>query len=50
VEEAILTLQLRKRAVADAALGDADQAASLTRDDLLDVLGMSLGESPPAAT
>ncbi|MBI5533334.1 MAG: DEAD/DEAH box helicase [Deltaproteobacteria bacterium] len=40
VEEAILGLQLRKRAVADAALGDADQAGGLSRDDLLDVLGV----------
>ncbi|MCA9635853.1 MAG: AMP-binding protein, partial [Myxococcales bacterium] len=35
VEEKILALQERKRALADAALGDADQAIALTRDDLL---------------
>ncbi len=38
VEERILTLQTRKRALADAALGEADRAASLTRDDLLALL------------
>jgi superfamily II DNA or RNA helicase len=38
VEEGILRLQERKRAVADAALGEADRAASLTRDDLLALL------------
>jgi superfamily II DNA or RNA helicase len=35
VEERILALQERKRALADAALGEAGRAASLTRDDLL---------------
>jgi len=39
VEERILTLQQTKRAVAEAAIGDADQAASLTRDQILDLLG-----------
>jgi SNF2 family DNA or RNA helicase len=38
VEERILALQTRKRALADAALGEADRAASLTRDDLLALL------------
>jgi len=38
VEERILTLQARKRALAEAALGSADQAASITRDDLLALL------------
>ncbi|MCB9706598.1 MAG: DEAD/DEAH box helicase [Myxococcales bacterium] len=38
VEEKILALQERKRALADAALGDADQAIALTRDDLLALL------------
>ncbi len=35
VEERILTLQESKRALADAALGQADRAAGLTREDLL---------------
>jgi SNF2 family DNA or RNA helicase len=34
VEERILELQQRKRSLADAALGDAEAAASLTREDL----------------
>ena len=38
VEERILALQASKRALADAALGDADRAAALTRDDLLALL------------
>jgi len=38
VEEKILVLQQQKRGVADAALGDADRAAGLTRDDLLELL------------
>jgi superfamily II DNA or RNA helicase len=38
VEERILDLQKRKRALADAALGGADRAASLTREDLLALL------------
>jgi len=38
VEEGILALQDRKRSLADAALGEADRAASLTRDDLLALL------------
>jgi SNF2 family DNA or RNA helicase len=38
VEERILALQQRKREIADAALGQADQAAGLTRDELLDLL------------
>jgi superfamily II DNA or RNA helicase len=38
VEERILELQARKRAVGDAALGDAAAAASLTREDLLALL------------
>jgi superfamily II DNA or RNA helicase len=38
VEERILELQQRKREIADAALGGADQAASITRDELLDLL------------
>jgi hypothetical protein len=39
VEERILELQQRKRAVGEAALGDAAAAASLTREDLLALLG-----------
>jgi SNF2 family DNA or RNA helicase len=39
VEERILELQGRKRAVGEAALGDAAAAASLTREDLLALLG-----------
>jgi superfamily II DNA or RNA helicase len=38
VEERILALQSRKRAIADAALGEADRAAALTRDDLMALL------------
>jgi superfamily II DNA or RNA helicase len=38
VEERILGLQARKRALADAALGEADRAAALTKDDLLALL------------
>lgn len=38
VEEGILALQERKRGIADAALGEADRAAGLTRDDLLELL------------
>jgi len=38
VEERILALQAKKRALADAALSEADRAASLTRDDLLALL------------
>ena len=34
VEEGILALQAKKRALSDVALGDADQAGGLTRDDL----------------
>lgn len=38
VEERILLLQERKRSLAGAALGEADRALSLTRDDLMDLL------------
>jgi SNF2 family DNA or RNA helicase len=38
VEERILALQQQKRRLADAALGEADRAAALTRDDLLALL------------
>ena len=38
VEEGILALQERKRGLADAALGEADKAAALTREDLLALL------------
>jgi len=38
VEERILALQASKRALADAALGEADRAGALTRDDLLSLL------------
>ena len=38
VEEKILVLQQQKRGLADAALGDAAQAAALTREDLLALL------------
>jgi len=38
VEERILALQQQKRALAEAALGGADAATSLTRDDLLALL------------
>ena len=39
VEERILDLQQRKRSLGEAALGDAAAAGSLTRDDLLALLG-----------
>jgi SNF2 family DNA or RNA helicase len=39
VEERILELQQRKRSLGEAALGDAAAAASLTREDLLALLG-----------
>ena len=38
VEEGILALQEKKRALSDVALGGADQAGGLTRDDLLALL------------
>jgi superfamily II DNA or RNA helicase len=38
VEEGILALQERKRLLAEAALGEAGQAAAITRDDLLALL------------
>ncbi|MEZ4363046.1 MAG: DEAD/DEAH box helicase [Kofleriaceae bacterium] len=38
VEERILELQARKRSLADSALGDASQATSITREDLLALL------------
>ena len=38
VEERILALQERKRRLADAALGEAGQAAGITREDLLALL------------
>jgi SNF2 family DNA or RNA helicase len=38
VEERILKLQDKKRAIADAALGSADQAVGITREDLLALL------------
>ena len=38
VEERVLALQATKRSLAEAALGDATAAASLTRDDLLALL------------
>ena len=38
VEEGILALQERKRSIAEAALGEADRAAGLTREDLLELL------------
>jgi superfamily II DNA or RNA helicase len=38
VEEKIFALQGRKRALADAALGDADQASAITREELLALL------------
>ncbi|WP_428265118.1 SNF2-related protein [Haliangium sp.] len=38
VEERILELQQRKRALADTALGEAERAAALTRDDLMALL------------
>jgi SNF2 family DNA or RNA helicase len=39
VEERILALQSRKRALADAALDGGDPTAALTRDDLIELLG-----------
>jgi SNF2 family DNA or RNA helicase len=39
VEERILSLQQRKRGLAEAALGGADRATGLSRDDLLELLG-----------
>lgn len=39
VEERILTLQEHKRSLADAALGEAERAGGLTRDDLRALLG-----------
>jgi superfamily II DNA or RNA helicase len=38
VEERILALQEKKRAIADVALGDASQAAGITREELLGLL------------
>ncbi len=38
VEERILALQDRKRRIADVALGEADQAGGITRDELLALL------------
>jgi SNF2-related domain/Helicase conserved C-terminal domain len=38
VEEGILALQAKKRGIAEAALGEADQAAGITREDLLALL------------
>jgi SNF2 family DNA or RNA helicase len=38
VEERILSLQSRKRALAEAAIGGADQAAAITRDELMALL------------
>ena len=38
VEERILALQAKKRALADAALGDADARRRITRDELLALL------------
>jgi len=38
VEERILALQDKKRAIAEAAIGDASGAAEITRDDLLELL------------
>jgi SNF2 family DNA or RNA helicase len=38
VEEGILALQERKRAVADVAVGGANQGGSITREDLLALL------------
>jgi SNF2 family DNA or RNA helicase len=38
VEERILALQERKREIAEAALGEADRAAGITRDELLELL------------
>jgi SNF2 family DNA or RNA helicase len=38
VEEKILNLQEKKRKLAEAAIGDAGQALSITRDDLIELL------------
>jgi len=38
VEERILALQEKKRAIAEAAVGEAAGAAEITRDDLLELL------------
>ena len=38
VEERILALQERKRAIANVALGDASQATGITRDELMALL------------
>jgi SNF2 family DNA or RNA helicase len=38
VEERILALQEKKRALVDVALGEAGAAGALTRDDLLELL------------
>ena len=38
VEERILLLQERKRQLAETALGEADSAASITQEDLLELL------------
>jgi SNF2 family DNA or RNA helicase len=38
VEERILALQTKKRAIADVALGDASQAGGITREELLELL------------
>ena len=38
VEERILLLQARKRQLAETALGEAESAASITQDDLLELL------------
>jgi SNF2 family DNA or RNA helicase len=38
VEERILALQEKKRALAETAVGDAAQAGAITRDDLLALL------------
>jgi SNF2 family DNA or RNA helicase len=39
IEEGILTLQARKKRIADLALGEGGAAAGLTKDDLLQLLG-----------
>jgi SNF2 family DNA or RNA helicase len=39
IEERILALQASKRALSDAALGEAERAAAITREDLLALLG-----------
>ena len=43
VEERILALQEKKRAIADVALGDASQAAGITREELLGAARLKLG-------